>query len=117
MPHDGTMRRWLATGAGVLCELPFFVADQAYMTIDELRRLAFALKRQAGLDVLILDALRERPHPTHLSLGESLEIIAELQPRRAYLTHICHDIDHATVSKRLPRNVALAYDGLRIQCG
>lgn len=65
-----------------------------------------------GLDVLVLDALRFKPHPTHLSINEALEVIARLRPARAYLTHMSHDIDHETVNRQLPQNVELAYDGL-----
>ena len=68
----------------------------------------------ADLDVLVLDGLRRRPHPTHFSLEQSLAQIEALKPRRAFLTHMCHDVDHAAVSATLPPNVALAYDGLRI---
>jgi len=66
------------------------------------------------LDVLVLDALRHRPHPTHFCLQEALAAIASIKPRRAFLTHMCHDIDHAAVSGALPDGVALAYDGLRV---
>lgn len=66
------------------------------------------------LDVLILDALRPRPHPTHFSLDEALATIEKLQPRRALLTHLSHELEHEATSRTLPRNVALAYDGLRI---
>ena len=68
----------------------------------------------AGLEVLVIDALRRRPHPTHFSLGQALAEIEALKPRRAFLTHMCHDIDHAAVTAALPAGVALAYDGLRI---
>jgi len=67
-----------------------------------------------GLDTLILDALRYRPHPTHFSLEESLEVVARLKPRQTYLTHLAHDIDHATAESALPPGVALAYDGLTL---
>ena len=68
----------------------------------------------ADLDVLVIDALRRRPHPTHFCLDQTLAEIARLRPRRAYLTHMCHDMEHAAVSADLPDGVALAYDGLRI---
>ena len=68
-----------------------------------------------GLDVLVVNALRRRPHPTHFSLEEALEAVARIGPRRAFLTHICHDLDHAEVSARLPEGVALAYDGLHVE--
>lgn len=71
-------------------------------------------ERLRGLDLLVLDALRHEPHPTHLSIGEALEVIEDLRPKRALLTHICHDVDHAEVEKELPPSVGLAYDGLEV---
>ncbi len=68
-----------------------------------------------GLDLLILDALRFSPHPTHFTLAESLAVIADLRPRRTLLTHIAHEIDHAAVSASLPAGVELAYDGLMVE--
>ena len=70
----------------------------------------------AGLDVLILDALRERPHPTHFSLGEAVEVAARVGARRTYFTHMCHDLPHAATCEKLPAGVELAYDGLRVNC-
>jgi len=67
-----------------------------------------------GLDVLVLDALREKPHATHFSVGEALEVIARVRPRQAYLTHISHTLDHAKTNATLPERVEMAYDGLRI---
>ena len=67
------------------------------------------------LDVLVLDCLRLRAHPTHLSLERALEYVRELQPRRTYLTHIAHDIKHARDSALLPPGVEFAYDGLEIE--
>ena len=65
-----------------------------------------------GVETVILDALRDRPHPTHLSVGESLEIVKRLGPERAFFTHMCHDLPHAATCARLPDGVELAYDGL-----
>lgn len=67
-----------------------------------------------NLDVLVLDALRQEPHPSHFSLDEALAVIEELQPKRAYLTHLSHSIDHTKVQSLLPKNVSPAYDGLRL---
>ena len=67
-----------------------------------------------GLDVLVLDCLRFRPHPTHLWLERALEYISEIGPRRAYLTHLAHDVLHARDSAKLPDGVEFAYDGLVI---
>lgn len=66
----------------------------------------------AGVDTLVIDALRDRPHSTHFTVAEALAAIARIAPRRAYLTHMCHDLGHAETSARLPAGVELAYDGL-----
>ena len=66
----------------------------------------------SGVQILILDALRERPHPTHLSVSQALAIVERLGPRQAYFTHMCHDLPHAATCARLPAGVELAYDGL-----
>lgn len=66
------------------------------------------------LDVLVLNALRYEPHPTHFSLDEALAVIAELRPQRAFLVHMAHAFDHASASAQLPPGVAFAYDGLEI---
>ena len=97
--------------------IPIFgyrIDNFAYLTdlksIEEVEK-----EKLKGLDVLVLNALRIEPHPTHLNLTEALELIDELRPKRAYLTHISHMLGfHAEVSKHLPTNVYLAYDGLKI---
>lgn len=70
-------------------------------------------------DVLILDTLRYKPHVTHLTLDESLEIISDVKPKRAFLTHLCHDFDHNVLVKELLdrgyANAVPAYDGLEIE--
>jgi len=66
------------------------------------------------LDVLVLDALRYRHHPTHQTVERALEQIQHIRPRRAYLTHIAHDIRHADLEARLPEHVYLAFDGLTV---
>ena len=72
-----------------------------------------------GLDDLILDALRDVPHPMHLTVAQALELVVELQPRRAWFTHIAHDLPHRETNERLVREgfsqVQLAYDGLRFE--
>ncbi len=65
-----------------------------------------------GVRTLVLDALRERPHPTHFTVREALDVVDRLGPERAYFTHICHDLPHAATCARLPEGVELAYDGL-----
>ena len=72
-----------------------------------------------GLDVLVLDALRHRPHPTHFTVQEALAAIDRIRPGRALLTHICHDLPHEETNRALPASVELAYDGqqLEVDCG
>jgi phosphoribosyl 1,2-cyclic phosphate phosphodiesterase len=65
-----------------------------------------------GVRTIVLDALRDRPHPTHFTVGEALDVVARLGCERAYFTHICHDLPHAATCARLPDGVELAYDGL-----
>jgi phosphoribosyl 1,2-cyclic phosphate phosphodiesterase len=67
-----------------------------------------------GLDVLILDAVRFDPHPTHFSLGEAIAVVERLRPGRTYLTHLSHVFDHASTELALPPRINLAYDGLSI---
>jgi len=65
-----------------------------------------------GIDTLVIDALRDRPHSTHFSVKEALDVVARIGPRRAFTTHMTHDLGHAATSARLPAGVELAYDGL-----
>jgi phosphoribosyl 1,2-cyclic phosphate phosphodiesterase len=85
-----------------------FVTDCNAISEDSLTALE-------SLDLLILDALRLKPHPTHLHLEQSLAYVERLQPRRTLLTHMGHDIKHAEVTPHLPPHVALAYDELVIE--
>ena len=67
-----------------------------------------------GIDTLVLNCLREREHPTHLSLSAALGYIRRIAPRRTYLIHMCHDFTHAEWLARLPMGVEPAYDGLEL---
>jgi phosphoribosyl 1,2-cyclic phosphate phosphodiesterase len=67
-----------------------------------------------GLDVLILDALRVRPHPTHFCLEEAIAVAERLRPRRTLFTHVAHELDYESTNARLPPGMELAYDGQRI---
>ncbi len=66
----------------------------------------------AGLDVWIVDALRERPHPSHFAVADALEWIERLQPRRAILTNLHAELDYETLRKKLPPNVEPAFDAM-----
>jgi phosphoribosyl 1,2-cyclic phosphate phosphodiesterase len=94
--------------------LGFRFGDAAYLTDHSAIPEESKLKLR-DLDVLFLDALRHRPHPTHSTVAQSLLSVEELQPRRAFFTHICHDLPHAVTEAALPPHVRLAYDGLEIE--
>jgi phosphoribosyl 1,2-cyclic phosphate phosphodiesterase len=96
---------------GLMPVLGFRFGSVAYLTdCNRLDDGAWPLVE--GVDTLIIDALRDRPHSTHFSLQESLEVIDRIKPRRALTTHMTHDLGHEATSARLPHGVELAYDGL-----
>ena len=88
--------------------------DAAYLT-DMSDIPAESLALLEGLDVLILDALRREPHPSHSHLERSIGFVERLKPKRAYFTHISHDLDHAPTNAELPSPIQLAYDGLKLE--
>jgi phosphoribosyl 1,2-cyclic phosphate phosphodiesterase len=69
-----------------------------------------------GLDVVVVDALRERPHPTHFSLAEAVAAARRIGARRTLFTHMCHDLPHAATCAALPDGMSLAHDGLVVKC-
>jgi phosphoribosyl 1,2-cyclic phosphate phosphodiesterase len=91
----------------------FRFGSAAYLT-DFSEIPTASLERLHGLDILFLDALRRRPHPTHSSIENSLNIVDKLRPKRTFFTHISHDLPHADTNKSLPAGVELAYDGLKL---
>jgi len=91
----------------------FRFGKAAYLT-DHSEIPPETMDRLRGLDVLFLDALRHTPHPTHSTVERSLQTVEELAPRRAFFTHICHDLPHQQTEETLPSNIRLAYDGLEI---
>jgi phosphoribosyl 1,2-cyclic phosphate phosphodiesterase len=99
---------------GRLPVLGFRVGDFAYLT-DCNRIPDDSWSLLEGVRVVILDALRDRPHSTHFSVAEALDVVGRLGPERAYFTHICHELSHAATCARLPRGVELAYDGLVLE--
>ncbi len=92
----------------------FRIDDVAYCTDVNLIP-AESWRLLEGLKVLVLDALRPAPHPGHFGLGEALEVIDQLRPQRAYLTHMSHELEHEATNRRLPPGVELAYDGLKFE--
>lgn len=98
---------------GRLPILGYRFGDLAYVTDAKLVP-AVALERLQGVDTLVLNALRERPHPTHLSVSEALDVIEQVGPRQAFLTHVSHETSHAEMESMLPSRVRVAFDGLTI---
>jgi phosphoribosyl 1,2-cyclic phosphate phosphodiesterase len=92
----------------------FRVDDVAYCTdVNEIPKESWP--RLEGLRVLVLDALRFKPHPGHFSVQEALEVVERVKPKQAYFTHMSHDVDHEPTNRTLPPHVKLAYDGLSFE--
>ncbi|MDD2235646.1 MAG: MBL fold metallo-hydrolase [Kiritimatiellae bacterium] len=72
------------------------------------------IERLKGIEVMVLDGLRHRPHPSHFAVEEAVQVLQKINAGRSYLTHICHEIDHEETGARLPEGIELAYDGLTI---
>jgi phosphoribosyl 1,2-cyclic phosphate phosphodiesterase len=94
--------------------LGFRFGSAAYLT-DHSDVPAESLEQLRGLDILFLDALRYTPHPTHSTVDKSLKIVEQLKPKRAFFTHICHDLPHEATNATLPPNVRLAHDGMKLE--
>jgi phosphoribosyl 1,2-cyclic phosphate phosphodiesterase len=94
--------------------LGFRFGAAAYLT-DHSEIPESSMNLLQGLDVLFLDALRYKPHPTHSTVDRSVKTVEQLAPRRAFFTHICHDLGHARAESLLPPNIRLAYDGLELE--
>ena len=88
--------------------------NAAYLT-DHSEIPESSMELLQDLDVLFLDALRYKPHPTHSTVDRSVRTVEQLSPRRAFFTHICHDLSHERAESMLPSHIRLAYDGLEIQ--
>jgi len=89
------------------------VNDFAYVTdVSEIPPPAW--EKLQGLDVLILDAVRYKPHPNHYHFEKAIEVAQALGARTTYFTHLSHDYDHDVTNADLPTGIELAYDGLRL---
>jgi len=91
----------------------FRFGSAAYLT-DHSEVPDASLAKLRDLDILFLDALRHTPHPTHSTVENSLRIVEQLKPKRAFFTHICHDLPHEATNATLPPNVRLSYDGMKL---
>jgi phosphoribosyl 1,2-cyclic phosphate phosphodiesterase len=105
-------------------EVPHGPKTYGYMLMCDGRKVGYAsdcsalpdsaVDMLAGADLMVLDCLRKREHPTHLSLAQSLAYLDRIAPKRALLIHMCHDVLHADYLKELPPHIAPAYDGLEV---
>lgn len=84
-----------------------WVTDVNYIPPETLARLK-------GVEILVLGALRPKPHPTHFSIPEAVAMAQKIGARQTYLVHMTHDVDHETTNRSLPPEVQLAYDGLQL---
>jgi len=85
----------------------------AYLTdMSDIPEESYALLKD--LDILVLDALRHEPHPSHSHLAKSIELVEKIRPKRAFFTHISHGLDHETTNASLPSHIRLAHDGLKL---
>ena len=98
---------------GRLPVLGFRIANVAFCTdVSLIPEESWSLLE--GLDVFVIDALREEPHATHFGIPQALAAVERLRPKQTYLTHVSHHLDYESTNARLPRGVELSYDGLRI---
>ncbi len=94
--------------------LGFRIKDFAYMTDCSLIPPA-SMSKLRGLELLVLDALRFRSHPTHMNIDEAIEVVRKLSPRRTILTHLSHEIDYERDNPRLPGAMEFAFDGMVVE--
>lgn len=106
LPFDIQHGSWTITG--------FRIGNLGYIT-DASAIPAASLEQLYGLDLLVLNALRAGPHPTHFSLDQAVEVACTLRPRRALLVHMTHDLEHTATNARLPNWIQLAHDGLVVE--
>ncbi len=121
LPHEGEVRLTGPGGTVTAEPLPvehgnepalgFRFGNAAYMPDVSLIPPS-SLERLRGLDLLVIDALRDSPHPTHFSVSDALDLIERVKPGRAVLTNLHTDLDYATLAARLPEGVVPAHDGL-----
>jgi len=96
---------------GSLDILGYRIGNFAYLT--DVSEVPFASRSLLqNLDVLVLDGLRERPHPMHLTIDRSIQIANEIGAKQTWFTHIAHDLMHDEIEERMPKGMAPAYDGL-----
>ena len=89
------------------------VGNFAYMTdVSEIPESSFTLLK--GLDVVLLDCLRETSHPTHINIEQSLAYIGRIKAKQSYMIHMTHELEYTSLSKQLPKDVFVGFDGLKL---
>jgi phosphoribosyl 1,2-cyclic phosphate phosphodiesterase len=90
------------------------IGNLAYMTdVSEIPESSFALLE--NLDLVLLDCLREKSHPTHINIEQSLAYIGRIKAKQSYMIHMTHELEYASLSKKLPKDVFVGFDGLKLQ--
>ncbi len=98
---------------GILSILGYRFEDFAYIT-DASFVPDESIALLQGVKVLVINALRQKPHATHFSVGQAIEVAKKIQPKKTYFTHICHRLEHKETNRSLPPEYQLGYDGLTI---
>ena len=89
------------------------IGNMAYMTdVSEIPESSFTLLE--NLDIVLLDCLREAAHPTHINIEQSLAYISRINAKQSYMIHMTHDLEYAALSSKLPKNVFVGFDGLKL---
>jgi phosphoribosyl 1,2-cyclic phosphate phosphodiesterase len=89
------------------------IGNIAYMTdVSEIPESSFPLLE--GLDIVLLDCLREKSHPTHINIEQSISYISRIRAKQSYLIHMTHELEYASLSKKLPKDVFVGFDGLKL---
>lgn len=99
---------------GLLNILGFLINDRAAYITDCSYISEESIDKLKDIEVLILGALRYREHSTHFNIDQALNIIKKISPKRAYLTHLSHDVNHKQLCAELPGGIFPAFDGLKI---
>lgn len=89
------------------------IGNIAYMT-DVSAIPASSLKLLEGLDLLLIDCLRVKEHPTHINIEQSLDYVSQIKAKQSVLIHMTHELEYQALTEKLPKNVAVGYDGLKV---
>ena len=89
------------------------IGNFAYMTdVSEIPESSFSLLQ--NLDLLLIDCLREATHPTHINMEQSLSYISRIKAKQSYMIHMTHELEYASLASKLPKNVFVGFDGLKL---